>query len=66
MAFTAVLVAGLLAAAPPQAPKPDTAAVVASIEAQGGDVGRDAIRRFLGRATELGYIEKDVELEFVS
>jgi 1,4-dihydroxy-6-naphthoate synthase len=31
-----------------------------------GDVGRAAIRRFLGRATELGYIEKEVELEFVS
>jgi len=42
MAITAVLVAGLLAAAPAQAPKNDTAAVVASIEAQGGDVGRDA------------------------
>ncbi|HEY4283950.1 MAG TPA: MqnA/MqnD/SBP family protein [Chthoniobacterales bacterium] len=31
-----------------------------------GDVGRAAIHRFLGRATELGYIEKEVELEFVS
>jgi len=31
-----------------------------------GDVGRAAIREFLGQARKGGYIEKDVELEFVS
>ena len=31
-----------------------------------GDVGRAAIREFLGQAQKGGYIEKDVELEFVS
>ena len=30
-----------------------------------GDVGRAAIREFLGQARKGGYIEKDVELEFV-
>jgi 1,4-dihydroxy-6-naphthoate synthase len=31
-----------------------------------GDVGRRAIREFLGQAQSRGYLEKDVELEFVS
>jgi 1,4-dihydroxy-6-naphthoate synthase len=31
-----------------------------------GEVGRTAIREFLGQARQAGYIEKDVELEFVT
>jgi len=30
-----------------------------------GDVGRDAIRRFLGEACESGYIDREVSIEFV-
>jgi 1,4-dihydroxy-6-naphthoate synthase len=30
-----------------------------------GDAGRAAIREFLGQAKKAGYIEKEIELEFV-
>ena len=30
-----------------------------------GEVGRDAIRRFLGEACERGYVDREVSIEFV-